>query len=426
MTMKKTTTMTRTRAVLGLATVLIVMAAAPGGHAATIPPGPPEAPDPGDAEEPGGCPTALVTELLSFVDGAASRLQAQGHAGYAVSAARRAADGTLCRQTAAGGFARSAPDGPAPMRASTVSSSGSVSKVLLAAFVVQMLDARGKRETTAIGPFLPPTWELGPGVARITFEELLEHRSGLPTWNDVTTSKMKQWLAGGIAKCVDASGKPYPAGDPRELSCRKVRGPDTYNNMGYGLLQVLASSMQSPLMESNLSLDHWDHVWLSGWVFEEYAKANYFKSIDGHVLASASCTFDVSSTNYALDYRVDATTSSYGRHLSPDGHEGCGVGRLNLDVVDLTAVIDRIEHAKIVSPSVRDRMRANLWGWEGWHSTFVGDEYLTNGGASPLGDDHGYKAMASVFPSRTAVVVLVNSPMLMGTAIHAAWDARTR
>jgi hypothetical protein len=412
------------RAVLGLATLLAAMAAAPGSHAATIPPEPPETPDPGDTEEPAGCPQALVTELRSFVDGAAAGFLAQGQTGYAISASRRTADGTLCGQSAVGGFARSVPDTYAPMRTSTVSSSGSVSKVLLAAYMVQMLDARGKSETTAIGPYLPSTWVLGPGVAKITFEELLEHRSGLPVRSSDSATVMKQWLATGIEKCTDASGKPYPTGHASEFSCRKVK--HDYNNMGYALLQVLASSMLSPLMESNLYLKKWDHVWLSGWIFEDYAKTNYFKSIDGHHLASASCTFDASSTNYTWAYKLDATITSYGAHLSSDGHQGCGVGRINFNVVDLNSVIDRIEHAKIVSPSVRDRMRASVWGWDGWETTTAGDEYIAKGGANTMGSGRNYKAVAAVFPGRTSVAVLVNGNMIIGQTIRSAWDARTR
>jgi CubicO group peptidase (beta-lactamase class C family) len=116
----------------------------------------------------------------------------------------------------AGGDARRAPDpSPRPFSVDDKIAIASISKVMTATAILQLL-ARNKLSVDApVWPYLPSTWKLGVGVKDITFRGLLSHRAGnrCPHWH---YAEIKQCFAGAILDADKAEQK--------------------YNNSNYGVL----------------------------------------------------------------------------------------------------------------------------------------------------------------------------------------------
>ncbi len=75
-------------------------------------------------------------------------------------------------------------EGQQPFTIDTKMHIASLSKTIAAMAFTQMATQKGIRTTDRIAPFLPPAWIKGPNVDRITFRDLLTHRSGITGLGD--------------------------------------------------------------------------------------------------------------------------------------------------------------------------------------------------------------------------------------------------
>jgi len=123
------------------------------------------------------------------------------------------------------GAARTTADPPARrMTADVPVNVASVSKLLTAIAVLQVLSARHLDIDAPIAPYLPADWPRGPNVDTITFRDLLTHRSGFRSDSNRTSyADLEQQIAGGV----------LPK-DKRRVS---------YNNKNFALFRVLLPAL---------------------------------------------------------------------------------------------------------------------------------------------------------------------------------------
>ncbi len=105
----------------------------------------------------------------------------------------------------------------------------SMSKTLTAIATTQLLKKDGIEPDTKIKDYLPPDWEIGPNVEKITFRDLMTHRSGIRD--------------DGPADC---NGETY-----KQLECKIKTGVQVdsmavhrYQNMNFALLRILIPKLE--------------------------------------------------------------------------------------------------------------------------------------------------------------------------------------
>lgn len=127
-------------------------------------------------------------------------------------------------ETRQGGVARTETDGAA--RAMTVHDRlnvASVTKFAVAIAMVKAIDANPAVDLdTSISDYLPADWRQGPGVDTITFRELLQHQSGLRSWEGLGTDddSLKELIQCGITDL-------------------NLKNEYEYENQNYGLIRFL-------------------------------------------------------------------------------------------------------------------------------------------------------------------------------------------
>jgi CubicO group peptidase (beta-lactamase class C family) len=128
-----------------------------------------------------------------------------------------------------------APAAPAAMTLDARTNAASVTKTMTAVAALKLLAAQNLSVKTSIAGYLPPSWQLGPGVSAITFEQLLTHTSGIQNLQPSnapaqTYAQLKTLVANGVSQSYKAQCQQnYAAG--AFASC--------YNNANFALFRIL-------------------------------------------------------------------------------------------------------------------------------------------------------------------------------------------
>jgi CubicO group peptidase (beta-lactamase class C family) len=145
----------------------------------------------------------------------------------------------------AGGIARASIDTqPAPMTEFTEMSIASMSKVITAVAVLQLLDRNHISLDAPVGPFLPAAWLAAPMFRQITFRQLLTHTSGIQS---TSTGPLALDYASLRSFATNA-----PACNPTAPSypCLAAPGTGRYENANFAyfrlIIPVLAGTSPSP------------------------------------------------------------------------------------------------------------------------------------------------------------------------------------
>lgn len=145
------------------------------------------------------------------------------------------ASGGVLARSSARGQARTVADPPSRKQTATRKMHvASVSKTLSAIGIQRLLAARGLTPDADIGPWLPSDWVQGPGVAGISFRQLMTHRSGFGQAHDLDLTargssydNLRLMVADGLILLGDRFLKDFD-----------------YDNANFGLLRVLSARLQ--------------------------------------------------------------------------------------------------------------------------------------------------------------------------------------
>src|SRR5262249_49848377 len=123
----------------------------------------------------------------------------------------------------------------------------------------------------SIAPYLPPSWQLGPGVSAITFAELLTQTSGIQTYSSLVPPNAPQdsydALKGLMRQTIMPGYKAMCRQDYQQR-LQGVQGVKCYNNTNFALLRIIIAYLwhdgnpQYPTLLSLLNLppDQYDHA----------------------------------------------------------------------------------------------------------------------------------------------------------------------
>jgi D-alanyl-D-alanine carboxypeptidase len=229
-----------------------------------------------------------------------------------------------------------ATDGNIDMETTTPLYGASVNKVMTAVAMLRILEEKGNGDAgfwlnATIAQFLPPGWNFGPNSANITFRNLLQHRSGIPSSAPIDYQGLRALIATGTA----------------------VNKNYEYSNANYALLRILVARMSGNVT----GIDNNDQVNASAVLagFRRYMETVIFDPLD--IKAETS-----PAGNWAAKY--------YGWGLSAPGWTiGDMTGRLGnggfyFSAIDCAKFLAYLNHSEqIVNANTREIMYNQYLGW---------------------------------------------------------------
>jgi CubicO group peptidase (beta-lactamase class C family) len=298
------------------------------------------------------------------------------------------------------GSARRGSDGQVPMTEHRTINIASVSKTLTAVATLQLLEANGLSTEDFIWPFLPPDWDLGPGVADLKFRHLLQHRTG---WNQMfkamTKAEQEPWGNDwdGIAFVVSQGATPGAG--------------YSYKNANFAVLRMIipalyAASGQAPFAIPPLT------KWNYSLYYVAYMQEHLFEPAG---IYGAGC-WDYGGDQTAYAYDVD-DPSIPGRPPGNNFYDCGGHSNFVLSAMQLASIMAHVRYDDTVfSAANRLRMDGNKLGWNRrsndpdkgrlgkyWH-----------GGDLFVGSGRQFHACVMKYPQQVEATLVINSDIAGG------------
>jgi hypothetical protein len=294
------------------------------------------------------------------------------------------------------GVARTAADPPVTLQlAHKEMNIASVSKTLTATVLVQLLQQKGVSVDSSISPWLPSNWIKGPGIAQLTFRDLLTHKSGLNgnQGGPYDLASLQGYIAAGVTP-ADKAVFTYQNGN---FALFRVAIPYLrYGQLGMQLIIALGAPFISP--EQTIAALYIDTVRTSA--FEP----------TGFIQADCEPN-DVSQT---LLYRFPYDGSA--GIQNGDWTLLCGSGGWYMSTIELVGFMAHRRFTNtIMSPTARALMDNGFLGWMdpaqySWTTGKYG--VYRNHGGDLLYDPEpkrGMRACIMEYPSGVQTAVLINS-----------------
>ena len=261
----------------------------------------------------------------------------------------------------------------------------SCSKLITAIAMTRTLAAHNLPASTKIINYLPTYWAKGPNIDKITFAELMTHRSGFRvTGSDMSFPTMKALIAGG----VNASDI----------------GVYSYQNTNFGICRILLPVMNGTVPAGTtfpgpLEDQMWDFATVSA--YTAYCDQHLFQpaGVSGPTLSHPNPD--------ALAYNFPPAAGWNSGDLTS---ESGGAG-WHMSVDDLLKVMGCFRRdGKIMSPAAAQAMLDDSFGIDLTETTPLGTLYNKNGlwqsGAGQI-----EQSLVYFLPHDMELVVLANSPI---------------
>lgn len=262
----------------------------------------------------------------------------------------------------------------------------SVSKWLTAMAVMQLLEEKGLDHNDPINPYLPPSWNRGPGVTTITFGQLLGHTSGLSSYN---TAFSRTLTYSGLRRMIDTG----------------VIRPKTYDylNANFALCRILIPSLWKgmpgapPIVLLDSATTEAAYI--------QYMQEKVFEPVG---LTGVDCE-DQSRLNATLYYATSDLDANSGLYYG-SWTSWAGGGGFYMTTMELARVLAYYRHTEvIISKESRKVMEDNRYGFEGKDDAReIHGTYLPKGG-SIINGGQGVVTQIVCFPNNVEVAVVFNS-----------------
>jgi CubicO group peptidase (beta-lactamase class C family) len=259
----------------------------------------------------------------------------------------------------------------------------SVSKLVTAMAMTKLLAAKNISPDAKIINYLPTYWQKGPGIANISFAQLLTHTSGFSTGGSATDYQtMKARVAQGVG------GNGYD-----------------YENLNFGLCRILIAIIngnvsKNMLIPQPLTDPLWDGITVAA--YEQYMQANVFApaGVTGATLERPA--------NGTLAYNFPVIQAGWNSGSLESVSGGAG---WHMSVNELLAVMGTFRRGgSIMSPGNASNMLAAGFGIDLTLNTLAGPLYNKNG----LWRDNQQRteqSLAYFLPENMELVVFANSPI---------------
>jgi CubicO group peptidase (beta-lactamase class C family) len=306
--------------------------------------------------------------------------------GYAYRIVR---GGALTNGYNAFGHARTAADPPVTaMSVKAPFDIASVTKTLTAVAVLHLLAAEQVSVKDSIAPYLPPTWQLGPGVSAITFEQLLTQTSGIQVpkgADDISYSGLKALMG----QTIDPGYKASCYQDYQQR-LQGEQGVACYTNTNFALFRLIIPYLwhrgnpeyPSLLALLNLAPDQYEKA-LESLTAKDYLA--YLNSVYGPTIP-ITCTPQSGAKMLAYIYPGGVPGSDWG-----DWQPVCGAGGIQLSADQMATFLANLEKGaylplqRVLSSgpytTTLPEMVTNLYGWDWrYQNTTHGTCVQKNGG----------------------------------------------
>jgi len=266
----------------------------------------------------------------------------------------------------------------------------SVSKFVTAIAMVDLLQRRGIDPETAIEPWLPDYWSLGPNADEITFSMLMTHASGLNNSGSTDFLTMRTLVQQGVTPNL-----------PTRF---------TYENTNFGLQRILIATLGGYVQPGmNFGVPGMnDAMW------DAVTTAAYTDYVEKNVFAKAGVTGAsfAKNANTALAYTISGGSPWNSGDLS--WRAGSGGWHLSVDDILNVARTYRYSNAIVPNSVARDAI-TNRFGLDGRWNTLAGFVYHKNGSwrrqpDCPVGQQQE-QSLLLLMPDNMEMALLVNSPV---------------
>jgi CubicO group peptidase (beta-lactamase class C family) len=282
----------------------------------------------------------------------------------------------------------------------------SVSKLITAMAMTQLMIERGISPDAQIIDYLPDYWAKGPNIQYIVFRNLMNHTSGLTAPDIFDFQIMEKAIADGISLDPNA---------PNHL------GNYAYHNLNFGLCRILLAVMNGTINKSAnftplFNDQFWD--WVTIATYTQYAQGNVFApaGVSGATLDHAGAA--------GLAYKGPGDAAKGWNSGSLESVSGAAGWHLSVDqVLNVMGAFRR--GGSIVAPAAAQGMLDNGFGVDPFVSTLppgvrvppglltpAGEIYCKNGRWFD-GNGHEEQSLAYFLPGDMELVVLANSPVIV-------------
>lgn len=265
----------------------------------------------------------------------------------------------------------------------------SVSKFYTAIGAMQLIEANNLTIDSLIAPWLPDSWTQGPGVASLTFKDLLKHESGLQsTNNNFSVTLGYEGLKTAIETGVVNS---------------KSRN---YLNVNFALFRVLIPSLWSALPNPpaiDIEVDA-----NTQFMYLLYMQFNVFDPLN---LPLVGC-FPEDRATCTLYYNSGDGDNTSGTYYG-DWNPMCGGGGYFMTLLEMAKTQAYFEHTEVLlSDEQKDIMKTHRIGMDqAFTSSEEHGKYYGKGGSiSNSSNNQGVLAQIEMFPENGVdIVVVMNS-----------------
>ena len=221
----------------------------------------------------------------------------------------------------------------------------SVTKTFTALAVVRLIEANKKKGVnisidSAIGEYLPDGWKPGLNVAKLSFADLMRHRSGLSSGNINGVSRLG---FEAVKATVEAGTTPPPGGGAERTGA--------YDNVNYALLRELMPKLWAATGTLKYEKIDGSQVWKTQGDYHSFLYAQY---LNMHILAPLDITsvqcFD--SGNAATLYYPLAPNAKINGVTGTDQSKFCGSGGLYLATNEMTKFLVYLFNTEKLLPAV--------------------------------------------------------------------------
>lgn len=202
-------------------------------------------------------------------------------------------EGTQLVATGSGGFQSRAadPEGQKEFTVDTKLHIASMTKTLTAMAFLKAASQKGIKLGDVIAPYLPPFWKQGAGMEKVTFGDLLTHKSGIKGLNGTCQNgSYGENIYDGLRKLI-ALGV-------------SSRGEYCYQNANFGLFRILIPRMMGYAFTGNDATDdaQTQQRYLAFLQQELFGKVG---------VQNAVATFPVNNPTYTYNFPVTATQKGW-------------------------------------------------------------------------------------------------------------------
>jgi CubicO group peptidase (beta-lactamase class C family) len=294
-------------------------------------------------------------------------------------------------QTLIWNWSKNPADGSSGWNLDTHMHVASLSKFVTAIAMAKALDDKNISYDAKIIDYLPTYWAKGANVDKITFRNLMQHKSGFSTGGSASDyALMKSKVAAGVSAAY--VGQHYD-----------------YENMNYGLMRILISTIAGNVDKNmtwapaNLQDNGWDYVTLE--TYKSYVQLNVFNPSG---ITAATLTHPAGD---ALAYKYNDSAKGWDSGDLTTVAGGAGWHMSIKEYLDMMGTFRR--KGTIMSAQKAQTVLDGYFGIDIISDTPAGKIYNKNGSWKDAGGAAGHteQTLAYFLPDDMELVVFLNSPL---------------